>query len=81
MDSDGHNILNDRGEITNKSKEVYISNHIWICLGVSVFKGSEKGNVSIIAANSTVLGKYGKDNCIIGGNPAKIIKENINLGK
>ena len=38
-------------------------------------KGATIGDNSIIAAGSVVLGKEYPSNVIIGGNPARIIKE------
>lgn len=56
-------------------KEVIIGNNVWIGSKVIILKGAKIGDNSIIAAGSVVLGKEYPSNVIIGGNPARIIKE------
>lgn len=53
-DSDHHQILNDKGEITNFPAPVYIEDHVWIASNVLVLKGVTIGSGSVISANATV---------------------------
>ena len=64
----------NRHKLRNK-KEVIIGNNVWIGSKVIILKGAKIGDNSIIAAGSVVLGKEYPSNVIIGGNPARIIKE------
>mgnify|MGYP001404532548 CR=1 FL=1 len=64
----------NRHKLGNK-KEVIIGNNVWIGSKVIILKGAKIGDNSIIAAGSVVLGKEYPSNVIIGGNPARIIKE------
>jgi len=64
----------DIHKLRNK-KEVIIGNNVWIGSKVIILKGAKIGDNSIIAAGSVVLGKEYPSNVIIGGNPARIIKE------
>jgi len=64
----------NRHKLGNK-KEVIIGNNVWIGSKVIILKGATIGDNSIIAAGSVVLGKEYPSNVIIGGNPARIIKE------
>lgn len=75
---DSHSILNamTRDRI-NASKSVILGNHVWIGNTVLIFKGANIGDNSIIAGGSVVTGKSFPTNSIIGGNPAKIIKDNV----
>ena len=75
---DSHSILDAkmRNRI-NPSKSVIIGNHVWVGNTVLIFKGANIGSNSIIAGGSVVTGKSFPSNCIIGGNPAKVIKDNI----
>lgn len=75
-DTDGHEIYYDNQKSINQ-KKVIIGNHVWICSYADILKGSKIGNDSIVAWRSCVLKKIEQDNCLIGGFPAKIIKENI----
>ena len=54
-------------------KKVSIGNYCWIGRNVMIMPGVKIGNGVIIAAGSVVTKNF-KDFCIIGGNPAKIIK-------
>ncbi|WP_300976940.1 DapH/DapD/GlmU-related protein [Flavobacterium sp.] len=55
-------------------KGIKIGNNCWIGSKVTVLDGVAIGNGCIIAAGSVVTKSF-PDNCIIGGVPAKIIKE------
>lgn len=75
---DGHSIINDKGIRTNSSKDIYIKNHVWIGTQTIIHKGTIIGNNSIVGAGSICISKYsGEDNVIYAGNPAQIIKRNI----
>ncbi len=76
MASDGHNIFNKEDHRINPSKDIIISNNIWLADNVTVLKGTTIGAYSIIAINATLTVSIPK-NSIAAGNPAKIIKSNV----
>lgn len=81
-DCDGHIIYDDITKIKNPiQKNITIGNHVWIASYVDILKGTEIKDNSVIAYRSCVLSKFDKSNCIIGGYPAKILRENINWEK
>lgn len=81
-DSDGHIIYDDITKIKNPiQKNVTIGNNVWIAAYVDILKGTEIKDNSVVAYRSCVLSKFDKSNCIIGGYPAKILRENINWEK
>ena len=51
-------------------ENVWIGSHVRICKGVTI------GDNSVVAANSVVT-KDVPANCIVAGNPAKIVKTEI----
>ena len=55
---------------------VIIGENCWIGRNVSIMKGVTIGDNSVIAANSVVT-KSVPANCIAAGNPAKVVKTNI----
>lgn len=71
---DGHRILNENYQV---SKPIIIKNHVWIGQGATILKGVTIGEGAIIAAGSIVT-KDVHPHSIVGGNPAKVLKENIN---
>lgn len=60
------------------SDPIVIGRYCWIGSDVRICKGVTIGDGSIIAANSVVT-KSCPPNCIMGGNPAKILRENIDV--
>lgn len=81
-DSDGHVIYDNITKIKNPiQKNITIGNHVWIASYVDILKGTEIKDNSVIAYRSCVLSKFDKSNCLIGGYPAKILRENINWEK
>lgn len=81
-DSDGHIVYDNITKIKNPiQKNITIGNHVWIASYVDILKGTEIKDNSVIAYRSCVLSKFDKYNCIIGGYPAKILRENINWEK
>lgn len=77
--SDFHSIIEqETGKRINPAKSITISNHVWVGNGVSIMKGARIGSNSVIASKALVGGKTYRNNLILGGLPAKVIKENIN---
>jgi len=75
---DGHVILDkDTNEVINPPADVVIENNVWIGSNVMIFKGAYVKRGSVIGAMSLVNKKFEKENVIIAGVPAKIIRENI----
>lgn len=75
LDEDYHEI-NYTGKM-EKPNEINIGNHVWIGCDVKIYKGTTIPNGCVIAAGSIVRGVFSEENVLIGGNPAKIIRQNI----
>lgn len=73
---DGHYIIKD-GVLGEKSKEVIVGNHVWICSNSTLLKGTKIGNDSVVAYDSLIVNKEFGDNVLVGGKPAKVIYHNI----
>ena len=77
--NDGHTIYdNSTKEILNHAQNITIGNHVWIAANTTILKGIEIPANCIIANSAMVSRKFTKENCIIAGNPAQIVKENVN---
>jgi len=72
MDRDYHKLNSD----TEVYKEVKIGNNVWIGCNAIVVKGVTIGDGAVVAAGSVVT-KDVAPKTLVGGNPAKIIKENV----
>ena len=72
-DADWHGIYN-RAAPVGTTKPVELKNNVWIGDRAVVGKGVTIGENSIVAAGAVVV-KDVPPNVIVGGNPAKIIKE------
>ena len=81
--TDVHTIYDQStGELLNLGKPITIGNHVWCNRDVKILKGSVVGNDVVIAANSLVNKSFFNDNnVILGGQPAKILKRNINWSR
>jgi acetyltransferase-like isoleucine patch superfamily enzyme len=80
MDTDFHSIYFEEREI-NLPRPIIFGNHVWLGMRCSVLKGTEIPNGSVIAANSMVTGKLVTPNAVYGGNPIKLLKQNITWKK
>ena len=68
-----HVIINDH---YRNHAPVRIEDHVWLCTGCTIMPGVTVGEGSVVAANATVT-KDVPPHSLVGGSPAKVIKENI----
>lgn len=74
IDNDFHEIFyNGKQE---GSQEIRIGDHVWIGCNATILKGVSVADHCVIAAGAVVTKDLPK-NVLAGGNPAKVIKENI----
>ena len=55
-------------------KEVVIGEHCWIGMNSMILPGVTLGSHTIVGAGSVVTMSFPEGNCVIAGNPARIIK-------
>ena len=75
---DGHHIfdLNTKERI-NKNKNIYIGNHVWVGRHVSILGGCTIPDNCIVGSNTVTSHKFTEKNCVIAGNPGKVIRKDV----
>ena len=61
----------------NKSRSVFIGDHVWLGQDAIILKGSKIGSGSVISAGCVLANKGVKSNSVFAGNPAGMIKDNV----
>lgn len=75
---DSHSILdNATRKRINPSADITIEDYVWIGHSVKVLKGANIGSNSIVATGSIVTNKHFPAHCVVGGTPAKVLKEGV----
>lgn len=75
--SDYHRIMVN-GKQTNQTQNIVIGSHCWIGLQCLILKGTFIADNCIVGAKSLCNKRYESPNSIIAGNPARIIKSDVN---
>jgi acetyltransferase-like isoleucine patch superfamily enzyme len=75
-DNDSHRVSKDPVVRRTKavSKPIIIGDNVWVGMNCMIMKGVNIGENAIVAAGSLVLHDV-EANTVVGGNPAKFIKE------
>ena len=75
--SDTHSILDMSGNIVNLGKFIKIGNSVWIGKNAKICKNTIIADNCVVGFSSIVTRQFETPNCVIAGNPAKVVKENI----
>jgi acetyltransferase-like isoleucine patch superfamily enzyme len=82
-DSDFHFIRDDKtAKVSDNCSKVFIGKYSWIGSHVTILKGTQIPEFTIIGSNSLCTGNYIrkiKSNSIIAGNPAMLIKDQVSF--
>ena len=77
MDADFHKIQDKSDNILNPPAPIIIGNKVWIGCRCLILKGAIIPDKSVIGANSFVGKHLEKENAVYGGQPVRILKEEI----
>lgn len=77
LDTDAHRIFDAAGRQLNAGAPITIGNAVWIGSRSQVLKGVRLADGVVVAAASNVTRSVDTPNVVVGGNPAKVIRENI----
>ena len=73
---DSHSIFDSGGARVNHAKPIIIGDHVWLGRNVTVLKGVQIGDGSIVGACALVTKSLGSKVLAVGA-PAKVVRENI----
>lgn len=74
---DSHSIFDESGNRINKAQDICVGDHVWIGHGAMLLKGTQVPDGCVVGAGAVLTKVYKKENSVIVGIPAKIVKENI----
>ena len=77
MDTDLHQMLDSSGRAIGSDQPIAIGNRVWVGANVTVCKGVHIGDGAVIATGSVVTRNVSAGT-MVGGVPARLIKENVN---
>lgn len=75
--SDSHSIVDLNRKRLNNAEDIIIGKHCWISMGAIILKGTHIADHTVVAAGAVCTKKYDTENCILAGNPAKVVKQDI----
>lgn len=64
-------------KLLNKSKDLIVGEHVWIGMHATILKNSYIAKNSIVGAYAVVAGKFTEENCVLAGNPARVVKRQV----
>ncbi|MEJ7665610.1 MAG: hypothetical protein WKG07_41865 [Hymenobacter sp.] len=59
------------------TNDIVLGDRVWIGSRVSIFKGTVIPSGCVVASNSVVKGVFTEENALLAGNPAKVVKRNV----
>ncbi len=71
--SSNHDFVNN--DIAIPAPPIHIGNFCWLGMGAVVLPGVRLGDFTIVGAGSIVTKSFEEGYCVIGGNPARLLKQ------
>lgn len=77
--TDSHSIIDiSTGKRINPSLDVNLGNHVWVGHKATILKGVSIADNTIIGACALVTKSIDEQNTIFAGNPARVVRQNVN---
>lgn len=65
------------GQYLDVSEGIFIGNHVWVGEAVFISKGGTIPDECVVGTRSIVTKRFDRENTVIAGNPARIVKEGV----
>lgn len=75
---DSHSLLDLQGSRINPSADVHIGDHVWVGARAMILKGVNIHRDCVVGTGAVVTKGTPGPNCALGGNPASVVKTDIN---
>lgn len=76
--SDTHSIINKEGQLINIGRFVEIGDHVWVGYDCKILKNTRIPSNCIVGMGAIVTAQFSEQNCVLAGNPARIVKRDVN---
>jgi acetyltransferase-like isoleucine patch superfamily enzyme len=77
LDTDFHPLVTDGSEPAAPQAPIVFGDRVWVGARSSILKGVSLADDTVVAAGSVVARSEPQSNVILGGNPAKVIREGV----
>lgn len=77
MDTDFHSIFDDNNVRINEDHEITVGSNVWIGFGASLLKSAVVPDGSVVASKSLISREYTESATLLGGVPAKVLRQRI----
>jgi len=77
MDNDGHAIRDGEGRLLNAPQPIRLGANNWIGCDCHLLKGAAMADHSVLAAGSLLNRAHADSHLLLGGRPAKVLKQGI----
>lgn len=74
--TDGHHVY-ENGRQKAMEGDIIVGNHVWIASNCTITKNVYIADDCVVAQNSLIGKKFETPKCLIGGQPAKVLKDNF----
>jgi acetyltransferase-like isoleucine patch superfamily enzyme len=77
LDGDFHPLISEDGTVSETHAPIALGDRVWIGARSSILKGVALGDDTVVAAGSIVTKSQAAGGVLLGGNPARVIRDGV----